>query len=234
MSSAAPTARQLVKFSFFKALPEWRWLPPERRRAGVAEFAATVARHAAELPIRAYSTVGTRGDCDFCLRLWSPEVDAFTALHTDLACTDLGRHLAQPHSYLAMLRKSVYVHLERSKQDPQRGITHDPAGRKYLFIYPFVKTRAWYALSQEERQRMMDEHIAIGRSYPGITINTSYSFGLDDQEFVVAFEGDKIADFLDLVMELRSAESSQYTLRDTPSFTCTAMPIEEALRPLGG
>lgn len=234
MEIAAPSARQLVKFSFFKVAPEWRRLPPERRRDGVAEFTAVVERHAATLPIRSYSTLGTRGDCDFCLRAWSPEVAAFTALHADLGCTDLGAFLTQTHSYLAMLRKSVYVHVERNKQDPLHGVTFDPAGRTYLFIYPFVKTRAWYALTQEDRQRMMDEHIAIGRSYPGISINTSYSFGLDDQEFVVAFEGDKIADFLDLVMELRSAESSQYTLRDTPSFTCTAQSIEETIRPFGG
>jgi chlorite dismutase len=231
---AGPTSRQLVKYSFFHVLPSWRQLPAEERAAGKAEFAAVVQRHAAEMPLRAYSTVGTRGDVDFCLRMWSPAVEAFNALHSELNATRLGQHLTQPHSFLAMLRKSVYVHLERNKQDPGRGITYDPAGRKYLFIYPFVKTRPWYTLSLEDRQRMMDEHIAIGRSYPGITINTSYSFGLDDQEFVVAFEGDKISDFLDLVMELRSAEASQYTLRDTPSFTCIAMTIEAALDALGG
>ena len=49
----------------------------------------------------------------------------------------------------------------------------------------------------------MAEHIAIGRRYPEITINTSYSFGLDDQEFVVSFESDEPAEFLDLVQELR-------------------------------
>jgi chlorite dismutase len=234
MQPSTQGSRQLVKYSFFHILPGWRQLPAEERAADKAELVAIVQRHAAELPLRAYSTVGARGDVDFCLRIWSPEIEAFAALHTELAASRLGRHLTQPHSFLAMLRKSVYVHLERSKQDPGRGMTHDPAGRKYLFIYPFVKTRPWYMLSMEDRQRMMDEHIAIGRSYPSITINTSYSFGLDDQEFVVAFEGDKISDFLDLVMELRAAEASQYTLRDTPSFTCIAMSIEAALDAVGG
>jgi chlorite dismutase len=234
MQPTSATGRQLVKYSFFHVQPSWRQLPADERAASRAEFAEVVQRHAAEMPIRAYTTVGARGDVDFCLRMWSPELDAITALHADLNATRLGGCLTQPHSYLAMLRKSVYVHLERNKLDPHKGVTHDPAGRKYLFVYPFVKTRNWYALSMEDRQRMMDEHIAIGRSYPGIAINTSYSFGLDDQEFVVAFEGDKIADFLDLVMELRAAEASQYTLRDTPSFTCTAMSIEAALATVGG
>jgi chlorite dismutase len=81
----------------------------------------------------------------------------------------------------------------------------------------------------EERQRMMDEHIRTGRTYPGIKINTTYSFGLDDQEFVVAFEGDSPGEFLDLVMDLRASEASAYTLRDTPSFTGVAVPLQSAL-----
>ena len=69
----------------------------------------------------------------------------------------------------------------------------------------------------------MQEHIKVGREFPSIDLNTSYSFGLDDQEFVVAFETDNPADFLDLVQRLRTTESSSYTLRDTPTFTCIAV-----------
>src|SRR2546428_4277356 len=78
-----------------------------------------------------------------------------------------------------------------------------PTGRKYLFVYPMVKKRPWYRLSLEERQRAMDEHIRVGHEFPRVKINTSYSFGLDDQEFVVAFETDYPSDFLDLVERLR-------------------------------
>jgi chlorite dismutase len=234
MQPPPSTGRQLVKFSFFHLLPSWRQLPAAKRATAREEVVEIVERHAVEMPLRAYSTVGTRGDVDFGLRMWSPDVEAFTALHAAINAAAIGAHLTQPHSFLALLRKSVYVHIERDKQDPHKGMTFDPNGRKYLFVYPFVKTRPWYTLSLDDRQRMMDEHIAIGRSYPGISINTSYSFGLDDQEFVVAFEGDKISEFLDLVMELRASEASQYTLRDTPSFTCAAMPIDDALRVAGG
>ncbi len=80
----------------------------------------------------------------------------------------------------------------------------------------------------------MQEHIRIGREYPQIDLNTSYSFGLDDQEFVVAFETDKPADFLDLVQRLRGTESSLYTRRDTPTFTCIAASIRRALAALDG
>ena len=108
-----------------------------------------------------------------------------------------------------------------------------PEDRKYLFVYPFVKTRPWYALSLEERRRMMAEHIRIGLKYKSVSLNTTYSFGIDDQEFVVAFETNDIADFLDLVQELRETEASAYTLRDTPMYTCIAEPMAEILENLG-
>jgi len=108
-----------------------------------------------------------------------------------------------------------------------------PEGRRYLLVYPFVKTHSWYRLPRGERQRQMSEHIAMGHRYPGVKINTTYSFGLDDQEFVVAFESDSVADFLDLVQELRESEASSHTVHDTPSFTCIAMDVEDTLAALG-
>jgi chlorite dismutase len=106
--------------------------------------------------------------------------------------------------------------------------------RRYLFVYPLDKKREWYGLPLEERRRIMAAHIEIGRRYPEITINTAYSFGIDDQEFVVSFEADEPAQFLDLVQELRGSESSAYTLRDTPIFTCVAMSVGRALDALDG
>ncbi len=97
-----------------------------------------------------------------------------------------------------------------------------------------VKKREWYSLPAEERQRIMRSHIEVGRRYPEISINTSYSFGLDDQEFVVAFEGDDPGQFLDLVQELRPTESSAYTERETPIFTCVSMSVGKALDALDG
>src|SRR5207253_8487940 len=104
----------------------------------------------------------------------------------------------------------------------------------YLFLYPFWKKRDWYRLPAEERGRIMADHIETGRRYPSVSINTTYSFGLDDQEFVVAFETDEPSDFLDLVHELRGTESSSYTLRDTPIFTCIAASVGRALDALDG
>jgi chlorite dismutase len=106
--------------------------------------------------------------------------------------------------------------------------------RKFMFLYPMIKQRRWYGLPPEERGRIMKSHIEVGRRYPEITINTTYSYGLDDQEFVVAFEGDDPGMFLDLVNELRPTESSEYTERETPIFTCVAMSAAKALDALDG
>ena len=97
-----------------------------------------------------------------------------------------------------------------------------------------VKKREWYSLPASERERIMRSHIEVGRRHSEISINTSYSFGLDDQQFVVAFEGDDPGQFLDLVQELRPTESSAYTERETPIFTCVAMSVGKALDALDG
>jgi nitrite reductase/ring-hydroxylating ferredoxin subunit len=130
-----------------------------------------------------------------------------------------------------MTRRSIYR--TPGESGPEARLRVNPGEAKYLFVYPFVKTRPWYELGKDARQAMMDEHIAIGRRYPSVKLNTTYSYGIDDQEFVVSFETDSPSDFLDLVMELRETKASVYTLRDTPTFTCVAMLLPEVLRSLG-
>ena len=143
--------------------------------------------------------------------------------------TRIGPYLTTPYAFLAMTRKSAYVDKTEPESAASRRLTISPGTSKYLFVYPFVKTRPWYNLPQEKRQEMMDTHIRIGRKYPSVKLNTTYSFGLDDQEFVVSFETDEPGDFLDLVMELRETETSLYTLRDTPTFTCVATTVRGML-----
>ena len=110
-----------------------------------------------------------------------------------------------------------------------------PKESPYLVVYPFVKVRRWYELPLTDRQRAMDEHIAIGRQeFPGIKNHTAYSFGIDDQEFMTAFECDEPADFMHLMLRLRDSEASRYTERDTPIFVGQHVDIREALNRLDG
>lgn len=221
------TARTFVKFTFFKLDPAWRRRSAEERAADKAEFQAACEDFAEDRSLRAYSTVGTRGDTDLLLLSQSPILEDIHTFHVVLGQSGLARWASVPYSYLAMTKPSPY-----SEQESRPEIC--VSDRKYLFVYPFEKKREWYGLPIEERQRIMANHIEVGRRYPEISINTAYSFGLDDQEFVVSFEGDDPGEFLDLVQELRGTESSAYTLRDTPIFTCVSMSLGRTLDALDG
>ncbi|MFQ5991509.1 MAG: chlorite dismutase family protein [Nitrospiraceae bacterium] len=226
--------RQFVNFSFYKVDSAWRRLSEEERSRGKQEFSRVVDEYAGKVIVIPYTLVGIRGDCDFMLWRIGYELELFQEMSSKLLATGLGRYLSTPYSYLSMTKRSVYVdhHVHEGQESKRLQIV--PGKGKYIFVYPFVKTRAWYLLTKAARQGMMDEHIEIGHRYPSVKLNTTYSFGLDDQEFVVAFESDKPEDFLDLVMELRLAEASRYTERDTPIFSCIMKSMKEMLDTLGG
>jgi len=228
------TVRQCVKYSFFKVDSAFRRLPDMKQADLKLELIRTIRDFDRRMLLRPYSLVGLRGDVDFLLWQVAEEIDAFNDLAKAVYSTGMGAYLTMPYSFLAMTRKSIYDIGVPDEGDEADRLIIQPGDGKFLFVYPFVKTRQWYALPLDERQRIMNEHIRIGRKYPQIKLNTTYSFGLDDQEFVVAFEGEHPSDFLDLVMELRDTESSRYTLRDTPTFTCINMSLPDVLDSLGG
>jgi chlorite dismutase len=218
--------RHFVKYTFLKVDPAWRRLDDSERARHKREFLAACEDFASERLLRAFSLVGTRGDADIMLLSQATNLERIHEFHVVLAQSGLMKWCETPYSYLAMTKPSEYS--DESRLEVR------PAHAKYLFVYPFVKTREWYRLPPDERWRIMQEHIKVGREFPQIDLNTSYSFGLDDQEFVVAFEGDDPAAFLDLVQKLRTTESSRYTKRDTPTFTCVSCSVERALNALDG
>jgi chlorite dismutase len=219
--------RTFVKFTFFKLDPAWRRRDDEQRALDKREFLAACEDFAIDRSLRAYSTIGTRGDADLLLLCQSPLLEEIHTFHVILGQSGLAGWATTPFSYLALTKPSPY---SESEARPEVCTSE----RKYLFVYPLDKKREWYRLPLEERQRIMRDHIEVGRRHPEITINTAYSYGLDDQEFVVSFEGDDPGEFLDLVQELRPTESSSYTLRDTPIFTCVSMSVRRALDALDG
>ncbi len=236
-AGAAPTPvrRQYVSFLFYKLLPEFRRLPMEQQSAMLSSFAELVeSNDRQKMILLSYSTVGTRADCD--IMFWRisfelEEIQRFTAAVNRLA---IGGYLviAAWHSFIrAQTKRSTYIDKLDPSHDESRSIIR-PGKCKYVFVYPFVKKREWYLLSKQARQGIMDEHIEIGTKYQSVRLNTTYSFGLDDQEFVVAFETENPGDFLDLVQELRESEGSRDTERDTPIFTAVQTPIRELVKQL--
>ena len=233
--AAAPPAeaRQLVGFSFYRIDPAWRRLPAAVKRKQGGELLGVVNAFSKKLMVLTYSLVGLKADVDFLIWRVGTSLEALQDMSGAVRQTAMAGYLSMPHAYLSMTKRSTYVDkLDPDHPDKRRFIT--PFHSRYLFIYPFVKTPEWYQLPFEQRQAMMDEHIALGNKYKSVRIHTTYSFGLDDQEFVLAFETDKPQDFLDLVQEMRESKARPYTLRDTPIFTCVAKPIPEILKEIGG
>jgi chlorite dismutase len=220
---------QYVAYTFYRVDPAWRRLPVEERQAGKDAFAEVVEEHADRFDqLRTYTTTGVRPETDFFLWKIADRYEALGELGAALNATPLAGWLETPYSYLATTKASQYTNARRARK-----IT--PQGSPYLVVYPFEKVRPWYALSAEDRQRAMDEHITIGREeFPGIKNHTTYSFGIDDQEFMTAFECEEPADFMHLMLRLRDSEASAYTLRDTPIFVGQHVGIREALAALDG
>ena len=227
----AELEKRFLKYTFFKVAREWRSLDPSSKEECRREFLEVLAMSS---PLRPsfFSLVGIRGDVDFMILTDTESLDPLQDLMADVTGTKLGIYLETPFSYLAMTKSSHYI--GSHKHPDQEGTTEgQPSTSKFLFVYPFVKKREWYRLPFDERRRIMAEHFKIGHKYPAIKIHTGYSFGIDDQEFVLSFEGDSPAEFLALVEELRGSEASMYTQLETPIFTCRRVDPSRLLSLLG-
>jgi chlorite dismutase len=219
---------QYVGYTFFRVDPAWRRLPVEERTAGKEAFADVVHDWAGRMDaLRAYTLTGVRPDADFFLWKITQRYEDLGELGAALNSTPLAGWLETPYSYLATTKPSQYTSARRARKIV-------PRGHPYLVVYPFVKIRPWYALPEEERQQAMDEHIRIGAEFASIQNHTTYSFGIDDQEFMTAFECEEPSDFMHLMLTLRETEASAYTERDTPIFVGQHLPVREALDRLDG
>jgi chlorite dismutase len=226
---AEETSTQYVAYTLYKVDPAWLRLPIEERTAAKEACADVVEEWAERMELRAYSLVGVRPEADFMLWKLTERYDDLRELGTDLNGTPLAGWLTTPYSYLATTKPSQYF--EQRSKGPRRVV---PRGAPYLVVYPFVKKREWYSLPMDERRRAMQEHAAVGSRFVTITNHTTYSFGIDDQEFMTAFECESPSDFLQLMMTLRETEASRYTERDTPIFVGTTLEIREILNSLDG
>lgn len=221
---------QYVAYSFYKVDPAWRRLPAEERAAHKLAFASVVDDFAGRMEgLRAYNVAGVRPDADFFLWKITTQYDDLLELGAALNGTALAGWLSTPYSYLATTKPSAYTDQKRIRQGRVL-----PRDAPYLVVYPFVKLRPWYFLTFEERAAAMKEHAVVGGKFVTVTNHTTYSFGIDDQEFMPAFEVEEPADFMHLMLTLRETEASRWTERDTPIFVGRRVPIRAALAALDG
>ena len=213
-------------FLFFQIDPKWRWMADLAKEESAREVENVIKNSG--IKFRSYSTLGLRSDSDFLFWFAAKSIEEIQKIISKLYLTVFGKYIIATQTYLSCTRPSIYARKGR--------IISFVAGnesKKYVVVYPFTKTREWYLLSQEERQKMMDEHIDVSQKYPDIVLNTTYSFGIDDQDFMLAFETDDLRNFQDLIMELRETKVSKYVKVDTPMIPCVKKDIMPLIASLG-
>lgn len=226
-AAASKESTVFLNFSFFKVDPKWRWLNEIGKEEAAKEFANLVEVANTKIKVRVYSTLGLRADADFMIWMVSDTVEKTQVMTSKVYSTVLGKYLTPSYVFLSSSRPSVYS----SKVTP--GFRTDEEPMKYVVVYPFVKSREWYLLPFEDRKKMMEEHIMVGRKFPQVRLNTSYSFGLDDQDFMLAFETPDLSIFQELIMQLRETKVSKYVVKDIPMIVCVYKGVEEIVKSLG-
>ena len=210
--------------------PVWRRRSDEERHDDGCRFAEAVGV-AEQDGVRgfAYSSVGLEPGVDLLLWRMAPTIDLLEMAAGRLLRAGLGRWLTVRHSLIGRIGPSQYI--KRPTEQEQSLFAGERS--RYLVVYPFTKSADWYLLSKEARQGIMNEHMRVGHEYPMVRQALAYSFGLDSQDFVVAYETDDLPAFGDLVRALRGTESRRSTVSDTPILLGIYRPLDEILALLG-
>ncbi len=213
-----------VLYAAFSA-PVARRLTDERRAAAAAEAEAALLSTGAELR-GSYSLAGFRAEADLLLWLIGPSADVLQDALVAFRHSELGRSLDAYWTNVGVHREAEF-----SK-------THIPAflageePRKYVCVYPFVRSLEWYLLPPQERSDQLREHGMMGRDYPDVRANTVSAFALGDYEWLLAFEADELTRIVDLMRHLRAAEARRHTREELPFFTGIRKPLTEVVADL--
>jgi chlorite dismutase len=219
---------KFFSFTFYKVDPKWRWLNEIGKDESSTEFLELLKTANTKMKVKTYSTIGLRHDSEFMIWTISSSLENIQVFSSKIYSTILGKYVEPTCTFLSLTRKSIYSNqvkpgFERENETPL----------KYLVVYPFIKSREWYLLPLDKRKQMMDEHIKVGRKYPQIRRNTTYSFGIGDQDFMLAFETDDLLMFQNLIMDLRETQLSKYILKDLPMIPCVLKNMDEIIKSLG-
>jgi len=213
---------QYHNYVFFTVRSEFSFLSSAKQEIHKKAFLKELKKEK-QIITNAYATLGLKANATLLLWFQADTLEKIQNFLNTLLHTDLGNYLVISYTLFGMARPTQY-------SEKSTGHLHtDRKGGKYLTIYPFTKTKEWYALDFDERRRLMGGHVSVGKKYPQIEQVLLYSYGIDDNEFIVSYEMDDLSSFQSLVMELRSDKVRAYTLKDTPIFTCVYKTLDEIL-----
>ena len=223
---SAENEQYYFNFSFFKIDPKWRWMADLAKEESAKEVENILKNSG--IKYRTYSNLGLRDDADFLFWFAAKSIEEIQTAIEKLYKTVFGKYIIPSMTFLSCTRPSIYV-----KEGKEHGFVTGMEAKKNVIVYPFTKTREWYLLPKEKRQEIMDEHIEVSKKYPQITLNTTYSFGIHDEDFMLAFEVDNIKDFQDLIMDLRETQVSTYVKNDIPMIVCVKKDLVPLISSLG-
>src|SRR5215207_3660625 len=173
-----------------------------------------------------YDIAGMRADADYVVWWHAEEVEALQAAYNGLRRTALGRASAPVWSNTGLHRPAEF-----NQSHVPAFLAGEPA-RRYLCLYPFVRSYDWYLLDESERRRLLAEHGMAARDYPDVRANTVAAFALGDYEWILAFEADELHRIVDLMRHLRGSTARRHVREEVPFYTGRRKPVEELLAAL--
>jgi peroxiredoxin len=173
-----------------------------------------------------YDVQGLRADADFMVWWHAPGPDDLQEAYSRLRRTGLGRHCEPVWSVLALHRPAEF----NTGHIP--AFLADEEAKRYVSVYPFVRSYEWYLLPEHERRAMLAEHGVMARDYPDVRANTVASFSLGDYEWILAFEADELHRIVDLMRHLRGATARRHTREEIPFYTGARKPVAELVAAL--
>jgi chlorite dismutase len=202
---------------------------PDGDRTGLADVVQELVDELAgkDVVVRGtYDVAGLRADADLMVWWHAETAEALQEAYGRLRRTALGRHLDPVWSQMALHRPAEF------NKSHIPAFLADEEPRRYVSVYPFVRSYEWYLLPDEERRFMLAEHGKMARDYPDVRANTVASFALGDYEWMLAFEADELHRIVDLMRELRAATARRHVREEVPFYTGVRKPIAELVNDL--
>lgn len=197
------------------------------RPEDIEEVVALLEKFSDRVSVRgAYSATGFRPDTDLMFWWTAPSADDHQELLIELRRTSVGRMLELTHAFLGVTRPAEF------NPDHLPAFLRGEAPKRYLTVYPFVRTEEWYLMPAEQRSQLLRDHGKMGREFPQVLPNTTSTFGISDWEWILAFEADDLTHIVDCIRRLREAEARRYTKLDIPFVVGIRREIPEALERL--
>lgn len=203
-------------YLFFDVAADFYQLPKEEQEMIKEEF-RNFLETINPLIVTTYATRGFKARTTFmlwCRGEWPEDVQLMLRR---LLRMKLGKYLSISYTYFGIVRNSEY---SGRTGKPEQVMQAYEERLPYFVLYPFTKTSEWHAMDVSARKAIMGEHIKVGVGHPAIRQCLLYSYGVDDNEFLVSYEMKTLEEFQDLVIQMRRTAGRKYTLVDTPTFTC--------------